>query len=183
MLILPKNIHLKNGKNLILRSPVPDDAEIVLNHLKNVFHQSYKNMNHPKNNWDNYPVEDEKKILSDFAASNSKFMISAFDENRIVANLGLFGMGGEFLKHNARIGMGLENDFHNIGLGTAMLEYTFENAKAIGRCRIELNVRSFNQAGIALYEKVGFRRIGILKETALIDGEYCDEYMYEKLLK
>lgn len=182
-IVKPKNATLKNGKELTLRSPKPEEAGALLSHLKNVFHQSYRNMNHSKNNWDNFPVEDEAKILTDFQSSNNKFMISVFDGERIVGNLGLFGTGGEFLKFNARIGMGLEQDYQNIGLGTALLTYAFENASEIGIKRIELTVRTFNTSGISLYEKVGFRRIGTLKEIAFIDGEFCDEYMYEKLLK
>lgn len=182
MLIQAKEVKLKNGKTVVLKSPTPDDAEKLLNHLKNVFHQSYQNMNHPKNNWDNYPVEEEVKILTDFATSPSKFMISTFFDQKIVGNLGCFGMGGEFLKFNARIGMGLEEDFHNVGLGTAILNYAIEMAKKNEIHRLELTVRTFNKAGIALYEKVGFRRIGILNETAFIDGKFCDEYMYEMLI-
>lgn len=182
MLIQAKEVKLKNGETLILKSPTPDDAQKLLNHLKNVFNQSYQNMNHPKNNWDNFPVEEEAKILTDFASSSSKFMISAFHGEKIVGNLGCFGMGGEFLKFNARIGMGLEKEFHNVGLGTKILNYAIENAKQNKIHRLELTVRTFNEAGIALYEKVGFRRVGILEETAFIDGKFCDEYMYEMLI-
>jgi GNAT superfamily N-acetyltransferase len=122
---------LKNEKKITLRSPLPEEAGALLSHLKNIFQQSYRNMNHSQNHWDNFPVEDEAKILADFQSSNNKFMISAFDGNRIVGNLGLFGSGGEFLKYNARIGMGIEEEYQNIGLGTALLNYAFENAKAI----------------------------------------------------
>ena len=182
MLVSPKEIQLKNGKYLILKSPIPENAQNLLNHLKNVFHQSYQNMNHPKNNWDSFPVDEETKILTDFASSPSKFMISAFDKDRIVGNLGCFGMGGEFLKFNARIGMGLEKEFHNLGLGKLLLNYAIEVAKENKIHRLELTVRTFNNSGIALYEKVGFRRVGILKETAFIDGKFCDEFIYEMLI-
>ncbi|MGZ3794588.1 MAG: GNAT family N-acetyltransferase [Bdellovibrio sp.] len=182
MLVSSKTIELKNRKKIILKSPIPENAQLLLDHLKNVFHQSYQNMNFPKNNWDHFPVEEEAKILTDFSTSNSKFMISAFDEERIVGNIGCFGMGGEFLKHNARIGMGLEKEYHNIGLGTAMLNYAIETARQNNIHRLELTVRTYNEGGIALYEKVGFRKVGILKETAFIDGQFCDEYIYEMLV-
>jgi RimJ/RimL family protein N-acetyltransferase len=182
MLIQPKEVKLKSGEILILKSPTPDDAQKLLNQLKNVFNQSYQNMNHPKNYWDNFPIEEEVKILTDFASSSSKFMISAFHGEKIVGNLSCFGMGGEFLKFNARIGMGLEKEFFNLGLGTAILNYTIEIANQNKIHRLELTVRTFNNAGITLYEKVGFRRVGILKEAAFIDEKFCDEYIYEMIL-
>ena len=183
MLISAKEIKIKNGKSIILKSPNTEDAQNLLNHLKNVSNQSYQNMNSPKNNWDNFSVEEEAKILADFASSSGKFMISSFDGDRIIGNLGCFGMGGEFLKFNSRIGMGLEKEFHNVGLGTSLLNYAIEIAKQNKIHRLELTVRTFNEGGIALYEKVGFRRVGILKEIASIDGIFYDEYMYEMILR
>lgn len=181
-LIAAKKVFLKNGQELTLRSPLPEEASVLLAHLKNVLRDSYRNMNHPKNHWDAFPVEEEVKILTDFQNSIQKFMISAFEQNRIVGNLGIFGFGGEFLKHNARLGMGIETEFQNQGLGTALMEYALESAESLGFKRVELTVRAFNLSGIALYEKSGFRRIGLLEKMAFIDNEYHDEYMYETLL-
>ena len=180
--IEPTTVNLKNNREITLQSPQPAEAELLLSHLKKLMHHSYRNMNHPKSYWDNFSVEEEAKILTDVKESNQKFMISAFDENRIVGNLGIFGFGGEFLKHNARLVMGISPDYHNLGLGTALMSYALKSARTLGFKRIELTVRTFNTPAISLYEKAGFRRIGILKETAFIDGEFLDEYMYEILL-
>lgn len=183
MLIHAKEVKLKNSKSITLRSPEPEEADELLKHLKKLFHQSYQNMNQDKNFWDSFPVEDERKIIADCVTSSSKFMLSAFHDDNIIGNLGCFGMGGPFLKFNARISMGIEADFQNIGLGTALLYYAIEMAKQCKLHRLELSVRTFNTAGIFLYEKVGFRRVGILKDTAFIDGKFCDEFMYEMILK
>ena len=78
--------------------------------------------------------------------------------------------------------MGLEKEFHNLGLGTALLNYAIDISKKNKTHRLELTVRTFNESGISLYEKVGFRRVGILKDTAFIDNEFCDEYMYEMII-
>lgn len=182
MLIEPKNVVLKNGQSVILKSPEPSDADKLLQHLKVVFGESYMNMNHPSNHWDNFPVADEEKILTDFMASSSKFMVSAFYEDRIVGNLGFFGSVGEFLKHNARLGMGIEKKFCGIGLGSALLNHALNQGQKLKFHRVELTVRAFNEAGIKLYEKIGFKRVGLLKDAAFIDGRYCDEYMYQILL-
>jgi RimJ/RimL family protein N-acetyltransferase len=182
MLIEPQSTVLKNGQSVILKSPEPSDAGKLLSHLKVVFGESYMNMNHSANHWDHFPVADEEKILADFAASSSQFIVSAFFEDKIVGNLVFFGSPGEFMKHSARLGMGVEKKFCGIGLGSALLQYALNQGRKLKFHRVELTVRSFNEAGIKLYERTGFERVGLLKDVAFIDGRYCDEYMYQILL-
>jgi GNAT superfamily N-acetyltransferase len=43
-----------------------------------------------------------------------------------------------------------------------------------GFARVELDVRSDNGRAIALYEKLGFVREGIVRDTMLVDGQYYD---------
>lgn len=182
MLIDLKQVNLKDGRIVDLRSPVPEESAILLNHLKNVFRESYKNMNHPAGYFDNFSVEKEAGILEGFKNSENQFMISAFHNDRIVGNLGCFGNVGEFFKHSARIGMGIEKEFCGAGLGSQMLGYAIESARKSGLRRLELTVRAFNHAGIKLYEKAGFELVGRLKDMAYIDGEYHDEYYYQMIL-
>ncbi|WMJ78006.1 GNAT family protein [Sedimentibacter sp. MB35-C1] len=44
--------------------------------------------------------------------------------------------------------------------------------------RIQLNVLEFNHAAIALYEKSGFIKEGVLRQFVLRDGKWHDLYMY-----
>jgi RimJ/RimL family protein N-acetyltransferase len=182
MIIPAKTITLKNGQEVLLRSPEKDEAQVMLDHLKRAFHESYKNMNQGKNHFDNFPVEEERKIIESFALSSEKFMISAFVDHKVIGNLALFGMSAELVKHNARLGMGIEKEYWNLGIGRALLEYAILQARKANFHRLELNVRTFNHSAISLYEKVGFKKIGILKEIAFIDGQYFDEFMYELLI-
>ena len=74
------------------------------------------------------------------------------------------------------------NEFSNSGLGTQMLQYTLELSKEIGFHRVELTVRTYNQPGIKLYEKLGFQKIGLLSDAAFIDGAFVDEYSFQIIL-
>jgi RimJ/RimL family protein N-acetyltransferase len=184
MLIDAREVWLKDGQKLVLRSPVEVDAAALLVMLKTVNSESYRNLNHASGAWNDFPLEKEEGILRTFASSDSRFMISAFAEDgRIVGNIGVFGIEDSvFLKHSARIGMGIRDEYKNRGLGTQLMRTAMFEAKAKGFHRLELTVRTFNRLGIALYEKVGFERIGRLREVALIDGEYHDEYSYDLIL-
>ena len=136
-------------------------------------------MNQSAEFWKNMSVADEQKILTDFENSKSKFMLVAVSENKIIAGMGFVGYQAEFVKHRGQLGMSIQQAFSNSGLGTEMMKYTIGLAKEFGFHKIELSVRTYNAPGIALYEKVGFKRIGLLRDAAFIEGKYVDEYSYQ----
>jgi RimJ/RimL family protein N-acetyltransferase len=63
------------------------------------------------------------------------------------------------------------------------MDRCLEEAEKIGVWNIRFNVRTFNAAAIALYERLGFERVGLLKSVACIDGKYVDEYIYQRVVK
>jgi RimJ/RimL family protein N-acetyltransferase len=183
MKITETEVTLKNGKKIILRSPVAMDVTLVLDHLKRIFRVHYKNFNRGVDFFENLPDEKEVKHIEDVLFSPSSFMITAFDGNKIIGLLGVNANSVPFQRFNAGIGMGIETEYQNTGLGTIMMNKCFEEAKIAGLRSLQLEVRTFNKGAIALYEKSGFRRVGEMKEVAFIDGHFYDEYIYQKLLK
>lgn len=63
--------------------------------------------------------------------------------------------------------------FHSHGLGTEttflLLQYGFET---MGWHRFDLKVLEYNHRAIRCYERCGFKREGILRESAFINGQY-----------
>lgn len=182
MIIEEQKIQLKDGRKLTLKSVQAPHAKLFLDHLIVTSTESYKNLNRGPEFWKNLSVEEEEKILNNLEKSTNSFMMGAFLENRIVGGVGIFGLNHEYTQHSATVGMSIRNEFSGAGLGTVMLKHTIEEAKKIGLHRLELSVRTYNLPGIALYEKVGFERIGLMKDAALIDGEYANEYSYQMIL-
>ncbi len=182
MLIAEQNFYLKDQNCVILRSPQPEEAQLVLDYLKIFFRESYRNMMYPASHWDNFPLDKEIVVLSAFKEAPEQFMISAFSEGKIVGHLSLFPMQGDFHKQNARLALGVLQRVKGLGLGKKLLQMAEEEAKKLGYHRIEFSVRAFNKDAIALYEYLEFERAGHLKEVAFIDGQYCDEYIYQKII-
>lgn len=178
-----KEVVLKNGKTLELRSASAADAKLLLDHLCISHSESYQNLNTSHKYWEKVGIDDQSKILEKFENSANSFMLVALFEGKIVAGLGLFGQEKEFTRQNAGLGISIQKAYSGSGLGTVMMEYALEEARKAGLHRIDLTVRTYNDSAIRLYEKLGFRRVGELKEVALIDGKYVDEYYYELLLK
>lgn len=78
---------------------------------------------------------------------------------------------------NFRIAL-FDRELFSRGLGTWMtektLEYAFEEMKLH---RVSLEVFSFNPRAIRVYEKVGFRREGVLKDAVLDGDRYADSIL------
>lgn len=76
---------------------------------------------------------------------------------------------------NIRIALFAEHYFGQ-GLGTEalrlMLNYGFET---LNLHRISLGVYAFNPRAIHVYEKLGFKREGVLRDALYYDGKYHDE--------
>jgi len=66
------------------------------------------------------------------------------------------------------------------GLGRALLAYLLEDAGLAGAQTMLLEVRPSNEAGIALYEQMGFKEIGMRKGYYPASGGREDAIMLER---
>ena len=70
--------------------------------------------------------------------------------------------------------MGILPAYRGHGLGRRLLETTLEAAFAASFVRVELDVHADNARAIALYEKAGFVREGVVRDAVYVDGAYRD---------
>ena len=70
------------------------------------------------------------------------------------------------------LGMGVADGYRGCGVGTALIATALETAKERGITRVELSVRESNRRAIALYEKFGFLREGLMRRDVFVDGMY-----------
>lgn len=85
-------------------------------------------------------------------------------------------------EHVADFSVYVDRDWRGKGMGRRLLEALIELAREIGYHKMVLSAFPFNQAGVALYERLGFRAVGIYKEQGLLDGKWTDTIIMEKLL-
>jgi putative acetyltransferase len=84
--------------------------------------------------------------------------------------------------HAAAIGMAVHDAFAGRGAGSALLAaLTHQADHWLNLTRIELNVWTDNARAIALYERLGFEREGILRRYALRDGAFVDALTMARL--
>ncbi|SCB57373.1 putative acetyltransferase [Rhizobium aethiopicum] len=102
-------------------------------------------------------------------------------DGKIVGNGGLNRLGGR-RQHVASIGMGVHDDFTGRGFGRILLGAMVDAADDwLDIKRLELTVYTDNEAAVALYEKFGFEKEGLLRSFAYRAGEYVDAYTMARL--
>lgn len=68
------------------------------------------------------------------------------------------------------------------GIGDALLTALEERARNIGYHKLVLAALPYNVPGMRLYERHGFRPVGIYHEQGVLDGRWVDVIVMEKLL-
>ncbi len=113
-------------------------------------------------------------------ASGDTRLVGVVD-GRVVAWLTLTRFEGR-RAHAGTFGMAVHDDFAGRGVGTALVAAAVDQAdRWLGLTRLELNVWTDNDRAIALYERFGFAREGVLRAYAWRDGELVDSLAMARL--
>jgi RimJ/RimL family protein N-acetyltransferase len=182
MAFFPKNIHLKNGKSVLIRIAETSDAPRLLNLIKNYLDDSPYI---PKSTSEFHLtlLQEETWIQSFLDAPNSLLLVAEY-EDQLIGNIDLTGNKRQIMQHNALVGMGMLLEWRNHGLGTVLMQTAIDWAKTNPLLEnLQLEVYAENLAGIKLYEKMGFKQCGIIPNLFKENGHYCDSIMMTLSLK
>jgi putative acetyltransferase len=167
-------VKLKDSRMVTLRFLTPKDKDNIL--------KMFSSMSHDTLRW-SLPPYDEEWIDRKLANIKNLIPLLAVHRKRIVGSCTI----GKF-RHARRKGVGdigvfVHEDFHKVGLGTAMMELALDLAKKQGLHRIWLEVAEGNKAAIHLYEKIGFEMEGRLRSSFVKDdNKYHDTIIMGLLL-
>jgi len=83
---------------------------------------------------------------------------------------------------SSEIGLFLAEEYWEEGLGTEAARLVTDHAfRERGRHRVEARVLEGNEASMALFESLGYRHEGTMREAAFRDGEHVDLHWYAML--
>jgi L-amino acid N-acyltransferase YncA len=110
-------------------------------------------------------------------------VIVAEDAGRVIAwgSLNQFNPR-EAYRHVADLSIYVDRGYRGKGVGRVVLGRVVELGRELGYHKLVLSAFPFNAAGMALYERLGFRTVGIYEEQGLLDGRWVDTIVMEKLL-
>ncbi|MBT1248388.1 MULTISPECIES: GNAT family protein [unclassified Thermosipho (in: thermotogales)] len=158
-----------DGKKVRLREYRREDLEKARKMVNNVLKYTIPGIPYPLR------VEDEIKWYEGFNAfsDNYSFAIELKESNEYIGGCGVNKV--DWKNSVCELGIFLGMSYWNKGYGTEAMELLVDFVfKEMNINKIKLHVYSFNQRAIRSYEKLGFKKEGVLREELFRDGKYWD---------
>lgn len=177
MKIEEKEIVLKNGRTILLRSPGGEDAPAQQELRRITSGQTHFMARYPEEV--EFREEAARQRLEAVAEDSMDFFLSAFEDGKMAADAGVQKIRSHLkYRHRCSFGISIRREYWGQGLGSRMLAEAVGTARENGFEQMELGVFSDNARAIHMYEKAGFRRVGIQPRAfKLKDGSYRDELL------
>ena len=170
------------GRELILRNPTEDDAEMLIEYLKVTNGETRFLIKEPEEI--TMTLEQEQAFIRSQNAADGNIMLLGFLDGQFVGNCALNSFGRLRFRHRVSLGIALYQKYTGMGIGKAMMETAIRLAKEMGYEQLELEVVADNERAIALYRKMGFEICGTTPNAMKYkDGTYADEHKMMKVLQ
>ncbi len=184
MIIQDIHFQLKDGREAILRSPRAEDAEAAIAYMAQIAGESHFLYRDPEE-CKHIPVEKEISIFESKNASPDDAMIVCTVDGELAGICEINFYTRLKSRHRAIIAIAQLRKFWNLGIGTRMFEEMIRIAKERPEVlQIELEFIEGNDRGRHLYEKMGFRIVGMRPNAIrLKDGTLLNEYLMIKELE
>ncbi len=174
-----EDIHftLKDGREALLRSPLPEDVPGTLEYLVKSAGETNFIIRYPEE-CGKYTPEGEKALFERKNESPFEAMILCLVEGKVAGNCEIMFFPQLKYRHRATVAIALLKDYWNQGIGTRMFQELIRLAQAReGLLQMELEFAEGNSRARALYEKMGFRITGLRPDAIrLKDGTLLNEY-------
>ncbi len=170
---------LKDGRTLILRDPVLEDAQELLDFLKVVGGET-DFLLADENGIEGLTLEIERGwIAGTLAAANTKMFVGTV-EGEIVLVCDVRAAGRSRIAHVGGVAISIKKAYWHLGIGNIAMQAMIDFAKSTGVLRaLSLEVHAGNERAIALYKRFGFVEVGRHKGRINVRGTYYDEILMD----
>ena len=173
-----KELKLKNGQQLVLRKPVVEDAEKMIKYLNIIGGQS-DNLLFGQGEF-HLTVEQEAEHIRKISIDGNTLMVLGIINDSIVSVAQISSPNRKRIAHNSEISISVMKEYWRNGIGEAVLEELIRFAKEHSIIKnVSLGVRASNKNAISLYEKLGFKQVGVHKGYFNVNGEIDDEIIMD----
>lgn len=126
--------------------------------------------------------EQQRRRIDEMSGSGSGVMLLAEEEDQVIG--AIFGNRGMARRnrHCLYVVIGVLEAWNGRGVGRKLMQAQEDWARAHGIHRLDLTVDAGNQRAIALYERCGYEREGVKRQSRFVAGKYADELLMSRLL-
>lgn len=179
MSVFLKQIQLKNNKTVYLRLIEATDVNGIWKNFNDVVDEGIylPAFTRVTSEWEKTNWYQELQF-------NNNFCIVAIDQKleppqNVVGQCTIEKLEWEAGDHVGILGILIQKEYRNLGLGQALIKMAIEEAQRRGKKKMILSTFATNQMGIALYQRCGFHIVGkYSKQYKMRDG-YVDEILME----
>jgi RimJ/RimL family protein N-acetyltransferase len=126
------------------------------------------------------PMESTREfVMNNIAARNPQLV--ALDKGNVIGWCDVRRDHWPAHAHCGTLGMGLLPEYRGKGLGRRLMQAALAAAHDEGFVRVELTAHADNLRAIALYEKLGFQREGVTRDSVCIDGRFVDSLIMARI--
>lgn len=172
---------LKNGKVVTIRRMRGDDYDAAMRYMDKFAHG-------PSAKWTyqyaGQPKKDREKSIAMYESPDNIF-IAAWDGDQIIgmANANKIRPNHPYSARSAITGTTMLEKYTSNGLGNKFKQIVEKWARENNVHKLETSVRHKNVRSLGNLIKNGYQIVGIMHDTAFIDGEWHHEYLLEKILE
>ena len=167
----------KDGRQVTLRTPRWEDLDDLTEFINSLVEEG-ADISRDKKVTREEEAEWLGRRLADLENDKIFFMVAEID-GKVVANSEI-GRKEGYSSHVGGVGIGIQEGYRDIGIGTEMLETLIAQAEEMGLKILTLGVFSSNDRAIHVYNKVGFRETGRIPKEIFKDGKYVDHIIMTK---
>ena len=122
-------------------------------------------------------IESESDWLSKKLASaelGQQVSVVASIDGKMVGNSEVIRGVSSDEYHHGKLGIAISKGYGGLGIGYEMLRTLVEESRKAGLKTIELEVFATNSRAFHLYEKVGFRQVGLIPKKIFRNDRFTD---------
>jgi RimJ/RimL family protein N-acetyltransferase len=125
-------------------------------------------------------VSEERRYLRAIRKHAYAAVLVAELDGRIVGRLSIGRDSHPASEHVADVGLMVADGYRRRGIGRALMESAEAWARGVGVRKIELHVFPHNEAALGLYDRIGYRRVGLRRGHFRRSDGYVDAILMEK---
>lgn len=181
-ILAPQEFKTKKGRTVSFRNMAANEGAVLNQFMQQIARESQNTYQVPGRLV--FSDEEQSVQLQKDIEHTATLNLGVYFQNNLVGALFFYSrqFTHPWAKHIGGFGMMILKEFWGEGIGKELLRMMEEHARPLGITRIEAQVRSFNENGIALYKNAGYQIEGTRRKAAFIDGKFHDEFHIGKLL-